>query len=459
MSKVIKAIIIVICVFVLIAGAFLVAAPLTYDVINKRAFVVIPGICNSALLDTDTDRVVFDPLDTDIHDYCYDDIMGDDMIQMVVNIIAETDIIQQLNDVLDRKEGNFLDKWAINDDGTSLPNIVHVDWSRDGYTKYGALEASRVPYDYFKDNYEFKKNTDLFVFQYDWRLDIDLAATELIETCEEYDEVVIAAHSMGNVVTARALAKSADFRKKVILNLAYAAPYYGSYSALDILENGRATIDPLLDMANDTVNKNTVLKSIFGSMLTKTESLCYDVILPMFQKYPGIVQLLPSINLVCPDGKNSTLIVNGLPIKTSEQLLAYYQSCDWAYNDDGSMRAWVRDLDDYWNSFYVDGTFATELVNTYYFAGDEVDTLTGFKVSGASSSKTFERTYTQKGDGTVPYVCASLNELNMSKTYVFKGLGHVDMGHGFDIGLDEPTKEAYSSIDNPYKVLLIKIKY
>lgn len=458
MSKAVKIIIIVICAFVLVAGAFVIAVPVAVNA-RKRAFVVIPGICNSALLDTETDKVVFDPLDTDTNDYCYDDLMGDDMIQMVIDIIGETDIIQQLHDVIDRKEGNFLDKWAIDDNGNSLPNIVHVDWSRDGYTKYGALEASRVPYDYFKDNYKFNKNTDLFVFQYDWRLDIDRAADELIATCEKYDDVIIAAHSMGNVVTARALAKSGDFRKKIILNMAYAAPYYGSYSALDILENGKATIDPLLDMAKDTVNGNGLLKAIFGDMLDKTEDLCYEVILPMFQKYPGMVQLLPNINLVCPDGENSSLVINGTPVKTKEQLLAYYQSCEWAYNTDGSMRAWVRDLGSYWDSFYVDGTFATELVNTYYFAGDKVNTISGFIVTGEGSAKTFQKTHNDNGDGTVPYACATLNEINMSRTFVLDGLGHVDMGHGFDKGLEVPSEKVYKSINNGYKVLFVKIKY
>ena len=459
LSKPVKILIIVVCAFVFVAGAFLIAVPVAYNV-RKRAVVVIPGIVNSALVDTETDEVVFDPLDSDKNDYCFDDLMGDGMIQMVIDIIAETDIIRKLNDVLDRKEGNFLDKWAIDDDGNSLPNIVHVDWSRDGYTKYGALEAARVPYDYFNDNYEFTKKTDIFVFQYDWRLDVDRAATELIETCSDYDDVIIAAHSMGNVVTARALAKSAKFRQKIILNLAYAAPYFGSYSALDILENGRATIDPLLDMGYDALNGNRVLDALFGDILDQTEALCYEVVLPMFQKYPGMVQLLPNIKLICPDGEHSSLTINGDPITTADQLLAYYQSCEWAYNSDGSMRAWVKNLGEYWDSFYVKGVFATELVNTYYFVGDKVNTIMGMKVTEtAPNHKTFERIYSKAGDGTVPYASATLNEINMDKTYVFDGIDHIAMGHGFDIGLDEPTREAYSSIDGAFKTMYIKIKY
>ncbi|MCR4662079.1 MAG: hypothetical protein K5765_08815, partial [Clostridia bacterium] len=205
---------------------------------------------------------------------------------------------------------------------------------------------------------------------------------------------------------------------------------------------------------------NKVLNALFGSILEKADNICYEKVLPIFRKMPGIVQLLPTIDLVCPDGVTSNLTVNGNAIKTKGELLNYYQSCKWAHeNEDmnAPVRSWVADLEEYWDAFYVNGVHATKLVNTHYFAGNDINTTksaTVIKEQGQYA--TSYETLSDKGDGTVLYVSATINETK--NVYPTQGYSHTDLGQAFIQELCIPqTIEATKSIDNPYKIWWIKL--
>lgn len=460
-TKAFKILVIILGCIIGLSAAFL-ASVATVFAVRKTAVVAIPGLLCSSLVDTETEEIFYDPLDTDTYGYSFDDFNETKMFDLITRIAAETDTLDKIWAVLDGEEGNFLEKFALKEDGTPEYPSVAIQWDHDGYAKYGAMTMMRKPYEHFANLYKNKKNYDAFVFQYDWRRDNRIAAEQLIEATKDYDDVIIVAHSMGNIVASLAMAKSEDFRKKVILNCSYAAPYLGSFNALDILEDGESTVGGLLDMARTTVNGNKALKLFLGDIVDQATDLCYNQVLPTFRRMPGIAQLLPCIELVCPDGEHSNLTVNGTAITTKEQLLAYYESCFWAHEGEdvnAPLRSWIADLSEYWDAFYVNGVHASKLVNTYYFAGVDYDTTESMtivkdgdqRVTSLSTTKT-------RGDGTVNFRSATVggNERILETT----GYPHTNLGTAFATGLvAEQTATAVSSIDNPYKIMAIKIKY
>ena len=200
---------------------------------------------------------------------------------------------------------------------------------------------------------------------------------------------------------------------------------------------------------------------MLGNLLDNATTVCHERVLPIFRKMPGIVQLLPTIDIVCPDGVNSSITVNGTPITTKEQLLNYYKSCFWAHeNNDlnNPIRPWVDDLDEYWNSFYVNGVHASQLVNTYYFAGVDVNTVNSANITKDENQiVTSFVTTSDRGDGTVLYSSASLG-LN-EKVLDTEGYIHTALGTAFVENLvTSQTEEALESINTPFKVLSNKPK-
>lgn len=420
------------------------------DVVRKTAVVVIPGLLCSAIQDTETGEIYYDPIESDEYGFSFDDF-SEDAFTAVTEILKLTELrpVNKVFDVINGKADNFLDKFALDETGTPVYPSAAIQWDHDGYAKYGAMTVMRTPYEYYSELFKNKKNCDVFVFQYDWRRDNRIAAADLVKAVEGYDDVITVAHSMGNIVVSLALAQSETFRNQVVLNCSYAAPYYGSYSALGILENGEEMVGSLLNMAKQAVKDNN-LEGLLGNLLSKADSVCYDKVLPYFRGMPGIVQLLPTIDLVCPDGEHSNLTVNGVAIKTREQLLDYYQSCFWAHTEmdlTQGLRSWAADLGEYWDAFYVNGVHASKLVNTYYFAGYDVRTTNSMTIEKAEDGTVTHLTSTSgEGDGTVPYLSATLGQED--KVLRTAGYSHTELGIGIKKELvTEQTKEAVRSLD------------
>lgn len=431
----------VVCLLVAVLFSFCVAVP-AYYATRKRAVIVVPGLLNSALYNENTGKVIYDPLETDERGYLLDDMLyNGKMFSVAMDAVFNTDILDEVLAFIDGEQPNFLTPWHLDDDGNAMDGIVAVPFSHTGYCRYGALQATRVPYDYCENLYGSEKNTDVMIYEYDWRIDNRLAVDGLCEMAEGYDEVIIYAHSMGNIVTSLALAKNPDFRKKVALYMACAAPYYGSFVALDILENGAATINSLIDTLEETVSSVSFL-SVLAEKISSLRYQCLNDVLPMFQGYPSMTQLLPTIEQICPDGINSSLVYDGNPVRTKEELLAYYRSRDWAYNDKGELRPWIADLDSYWDAFYVDGVHSSKLVNTYYFVGTGVSTTTEAVQSGTRYSSTVS----SEGDGTVPVISATLGNPEADNVIFLEGFDHIEAGHAFPKGLGEAFDRGEESL-------------
>ncbi len=448
MKKSVKAVLGVLCALIICIFIVGIAVP-SYFATRKRAVIVVPGLLNSALYNEKTGKVVYDPIDADTKGYLLDDILYDNgVIGVALDALLSTNILNDLIDFIDGKEPNFLSDWWLDDDGNALEDIVAVPFSHDGYARYGALQATRVPYDYCLERFGKEKNTDVLIYEYDWRIDTRKAVDGLCEMANGYDEVVLYAHSMGNIVSSLAMAQNEKFRKKVVLNMACAAPYYGSFSALDILENGAETINGLFDTAEGAISslpsRIAKLISALIDRLPVARERVLNYVLPMFQGYPAMAQLLPTIEQVCPDGENSSLVVDGKPIKTREELLSYYRSRKWAYDKNGKMRQWIADLDAFWDASYVNGVHSSKLVNTHYVVGENCYTIIGAEQNGD-----YFRSFSEKnGDGTVPFLSATLGKgKTLGNASYLDGFDHIEVGHAFRKGLAEYFAEGEKQLE------------
>lgn len=456
MKKSVKAILGVLCALIILVFLAGIAVP-TYFATRHRAVIVVPGLLNSALYNEKTGEVIYDPIGTDTEGYLLDDILyGNGVVSVALGAIVKTDILNDIMDFIDGKEPIFLSGWWLDDEGNALENIVAVPFSHDGYARYGALQATRVPYDYCLERFGSEKNTDVLIYEYDWRADTRKAVDGLCEMAKGYDEVVLYAHSMGNIVSSLAIAQNKEFRKKVVLNMACAAPYYGSYVALDILENGAETINGLFDMAEGAVSSlpAAISKAVSGliAKLSTARERVLNYVLPMFQGYPAMAQLLPTIEQVCPDGENSSLVVDGKPIKTREELLSYYRSRKWAYDKNGKMRPWIADLDEFWEASYVNGVHASKLVNTHYVVGENCYTIIGAEQNGDHFRSLSEK----NGDGTVPFLSATLGKGKTLKNASYlDGFDHIEVGHAFHKGLAEYFTEGEKQLELKNRIAFV----
>ena len=427
---------------------FVTAVSLVYTP-KKRAVIIMPGLCCGAIEDTATGEVIWDPLEADEHEsFLLDSFFQEDkMLGLVLDVVKNSNALGMLNAMLNDEPGSMYYKWLLDENGLPPESVKAVSCEHEGFAKYGAMQSMRRPYEFLYERYKDEKNTDTFVFNYDWRLDNRLAAAELLKRTEEYDDVVIFAHSMGNIVTSLALAESESFRDKVSLFISSAPPYYGAFLALQVLEDGEKIVSDLCALGKNI--NIPLVGAIAKNLMDGVEELVNGKLLPMFRSYPSLVQLLPTIEEVCPDGVNSVLTVNGKGITTREELLAFYQSRSWAFRADGSIRPWVADLGEYWDAFYVDGTFASELVNTHYIVGTGKNTPENVTITDGND---YSYVFTQStaGDQTVSVNSATLGG-KASKTYLMNDYLHNDCMTPISEELGAVIDKALSSVSSPFK--------
>jgi hypothetical protein len=173
-----------------------------------------------------------------------------------------------------------LNELKMNEIGNSIKDLVPTDVLRNvwGTDIYGGL------IDYLKVN-GYQENKDLYIFPYDWRLDIDTVSGDnfpcestttlkcfinWIKARTETDKVDIVAHSMGGLVVKDYVAKFGQNSINKFIDMA--TPHLGTPKAAKILEYG------------DNLNIKILGVGILNPSKIKDISL----------QMPSIYQLLPS---------------------------------------------------------------------------------------------------------------------------------------------------------------------
>ena len=302
----------------------------------KKGIIILPGVCGSALVDSDTGEVIWDPLGDDItvKELFLEDgglnlsgETGQKIIGTGANIISTID-----------QEDNPLIRILVDENGESIDKkIMPATMDTDSPKKYGALGYYEQMCVRLSERY---KDYEVSVFNYDWRIDNRISANRLEQYIEDkgYDKVIFVSHSMGGIIATDYLAKSEANRDKVELFISVATPYYGSIKALTMLLNPGGLLDILPDIAKD--------------MLSSTVE---STIAPILRSYYVIYQLLPQENLFdSPEYADKPLLsIDGEEL-TYNDLLDYIKGEDWIKTTKGEIRPQINGIIDYHSSHYVE---------------------------------------------------------------------------------------------------------
>lgn len=409
---------------------------------QKSAIIILPGIMGSNLIDSATG----DPLWAPLSDINMKDFSEDKMIGTVLNVIQRDSVLDLLNIQGEKGALSWLDKMKVKPDGTpNYPNVVAQSLDLDDKPAYPKAAKCGTG-EYYEDLYfglkkAFGDQYEVRMFEYDWRLDNMASAIALEDFIEKngYTDVTFVAHSMGGVLASTYLARSEQNRASTTRLISLGAPYLGALKALRVPENP-------LSLIADGFNENTLdslLQKYLNLGLALVNALLgtdihitltdVDLVLEKFNAFvadlPTLYQLLPYEDMVgaySGDLEGYGIVnVDGVVLDTYDKVMKFLGERDFAnqgYLD--QMISWQREQ-------YVkqaDGTYihATDLIDTVYYVGTELDTEMQINYDGNGTM--IGATSLPLGDGTVSsYSAACGKSLNDPKVKIFPGVSHGDL--------------------------------
>ena len=271
---------------------------------------------------------------------------------------------------------------------------------------YGAFDQYKSLYNELKANYS--ATHDVIFFGYDWRKPNSVSGNLLRQKVNQYDCVIIVAHSMGGLVTSHML-KNASIRQKIEKVITLGTPYLGSLEMLPVMSHGHFGYI------------NTALENLprFIAWIAK-ETVLQPMLQAMAVNIPSLYELLPTEKFFSLDNRWYYSI---------KYLVAGTQNCETF----ASTRTWIQiakdenaigsfNLNLYDNaiaahsSLWSSNSHITSNVNTYYLVGDDHDTMRTYTFKDGFTDS-YSTTSVESGDGTVLSYSASLNDLYPNKTY------------------------------------------
>jgi pimeloyl-ACP methyl ester carboxylesterase len=419
------------------AGGF---GAVTYAMAKKsdenKAIILLPGLFASGLYDTATGKGVWDPLESldirfgDIYDGAGINLTG--IAPLMEKEIVFNEVMKILDNGGKGAPDSLFNLMAINEDGTpAVSTLEAVPFASSSRLRYGVVNAQKDMYDFFQTQYG--EEYDVQVFNYDFRLDNRESARRLEEfiNSKHYQEIILVSHSNGGEVAAGYLARSEANRSKVKKYLSYNSPYYGSFSAIDILEDIEGMVEGMTDM--------------IGGMIPGAQALITNIVqnqaLRLLNMWP-VFQLLPSYELLTQEygGEQAGYFIDGeyVHFANQEELWEFYCSRPWAKTAEGELRVPMQQWLDYRDSLMValeDGTkvLSTTLVDTVYYTGSNVPGSYQTHFHHVGEELRYLGSYgTMMGDGVVLYSSAVAFTKDPARIVVFMGQDHYGVVTDFD---------------------------
>lgn len=264
---------------------------------------------------------------------------------------------------------------------------------------------------------------DVVVWQYDWRQH-NMGSAEELEKFIDYngwDEVMFFTHSMGGVVTANYLARSAENRNKTKLFMPFGCPFFGSMDAINNLfeeDNPSGMMNTLFSAVSTYAQRDFALVDVARTMASIYELLnspAFDSAWYFDEDSPYYI------------GASGSIYSDGKYLDNAE---IYDLICafDWAKRTDGTLTPAVNNLPDYWSNLYVDDgngnkIFVSDAVPTEYIVGIDVETTISVEIN--AEGKIIGKITSSYGDGTVPAYSASAgHSLDDSNVHLVYGVNH-----------------------------------
>lgn len=265
------------------------------------------------------------------------------------------------------------------------PAVRQNDLSADE-REYGAIDCMKSIVESLCTKYP---NRDIYVFNYDWRKSNAESADKLNAFINSLDtnKVDIVAHSMGGLVTSKYFVRYGQSKVDKIITCG--TPYEGAPKLIDAIENWNV-VDNWQDTILGLLGLTKEVKSQFSGVAELTPTRNYVSVIPMWK-----------------DSK-SWFSQNDyqLPYNDYVAILEEIFTQD-RYQSAKSFQESLHDTSGYNALLSYD--------NSYFLIGTEQETITAVKFQYSNNDideQMYESDleYTTKGDGTVPYLSASIME-------------------------------------------------
>lgn len=458
---------------------------------KDKAIIYVTALFSGGLYDSKTNTAVWEPVSEEFRIYDYvDRTTGALDFLGILDAIKDGDfgtnadgepydLMSYVLDQIEYEPGRLLYDLTLDQDGNSNnPNIIAAnDSPKDKNGK--VMDISNGVFGIYKDfidgiKAKYGDEYEVETFNYDWRYSPAEAGKKLEEYINKwgYKEVILMSHSMGGPTVGSYLARSQENRDKVKLYMGFAPATMGSFDALSVLASPSAYINNFLKGMELDSSMEVIIKGVVNSILSPggLGDFIYNNI--------GLMTLVPSWQLINSEQYGNGeygIYIDGTPISSKEDLYAFYESQPWALyydfekDEDGNIISYdkvvakegeyknadgykikeaVATLEDYYDSFYIDGKYVMELINSYYFVGTGLDTtITKLNVTTNGSDDPADYTYEVVtgtgnelyGDGTVPHFASigGLSEGDIrdydSRVLKYTGKNHLDVGGDFEL--------------------------
>ncbi len=438
-------VVVVLLVLVFALGVAIVGKEFT----KKRGIIIVTAFLSGGLYLNNADgtqKPVWDPL-INYEDFPVQEVMPAtggmnitmDVISKAINGMGG---IGEVIKLIDQNTGMLPTLMVDVMTGESVQDIVPANPESPTRLRYGAINCYEETYNSMVERYGDK--AEVVVFNYDWRLD-NLNNAKLLEKFIEergYDEVILTSHSMGGSVVSSFLDKEEN-REKVLLYTPYACAAAGAIDALAYIEDVTRLVSGF------------DLSAI--AMYVDVDAIVEQMVGPFLRSLISMYQLFPSPFLMeseqYGDG-NYMITVDGKPIETREELIAFYksrpfakQNGEWIYPFQTEENGKTR-LENYWDSHFTDGKHNTTLVNTVYFIGNGQNGLEGIDyVTNAEGEIVLDNVrYSKRGDNMILNYAASCgNALDAENVVVIEN-GHLNVGVNFNALLKDRTFQEIDKI-------------
>lgn len=326
---------------------------------EKKAILVVPGIMGSNLIDSkNPDEVLW--------------------------VNEDWGYTKTLFQVMMRKIDCYPDGTSKNKDIVPLT----------GENEYGAKKIYEKLITALRN--EYGNAYDVVFVPYDWRMQLEDGAKSIEEQIKKYDEVSIVAHSMGGLVVEKYIATRGNDKINKVITLG--TPYWGAPMAFKALYTGN--ISALPELAAMAVE---------------------DIMLPIVVNFTGICELLPNEHYT---NVYRWLAKEGNQINHWWDLLFYkpvYIEYDWE-GTKAFYKTWFHKslvevaLNDH-NQIYPWHSYSPiDTVDCTMIVSKGINTTVGTEIIYTTDlSRTVNMLVsksTKEGDGTVPFISATMNRIN-----------------------------------------------
>lgn len=296
---------------------------------------------------------------------------------------------EEPSDMLERVE-ETLKFLECNQDGSSKYELRITDNKYGAENKYQEL--------YTRLNSRYGNDYDVIFYGYDWRKSSAVLGIFFANLIDEYESVIIVAHSMGGLVTSHLL-RNTYIRSKVEKVITLGTPFLGALEMLPLMFSGK------LDALESELSDYKWYEILYAQLQLE------PVLKELSANIPSLYELLPTKQFFDLDNRWYYATVYGGGSYSPRTTFEQTRSCLIA--DAYNFNSTIFDQATNRHDLLWDGdTHITSNVDTYYIVGESKSTANKYYFYSTDPIENVNA-----GDGTVLSYSASMNDLYPSKTY------------------------------------------